>query len=165
MSILMKVLCIQAIIIGAFGGVLSFISSIKYIIDSEYVPCYQREMPHECWQIYCLIRTCFTRDLCPTLNNLCVCSLKARCPFTPWGIRKSDGVREGFLLFAYITWDHRVLQTQTSSQLECGNQSIFWTSWMCVRSPSISELQAVLERCRLTELQKLFTGREWVEML
>ena len=48
MSILMRILCIQAIVIGAFGGVLSFISSIQYIIDSEYVPCYIREMPHEC---------------------------------------------------------------------------------------------------------------------
>jgi len=48
MHIIMRILCIQAIIVGAFGGVLSFISSIQYIIESEYVPCYIQEMGHEC---------------------------------------------------------------------------------------------------------------------
>ena len=43
-----RILCIQAIVVGVFGGVLSFISSINYIRESEYVPCYIREMPHEC---------------------------------------------------------------------------------------------------------------------
>jgi len=43
-----RILCIQAIVVGIFGGVLSFISSINYITESEYVPCYTQEMPHEC---------------------------------------------------------------------------------------------------------------------
>merc|ERR1712110_532260 len=32
MGIVMRILCIQAIIIGAFGGILSFISSVEYIV-------------------------------------------------------------------------------------------------------------------------------------
>ena len=48
MNIVVRVLCIQAIIVGIFGGVLSFISSVQYIVDSEYVPCYVEEMGHEC---------------------------------------------------------------------------------------------------------------------
>ena len=48
MSIVMRLLCIQAIIIGAFGGILGFISSIQYVMESDYVPCYIKEMPHEC---------------------------------------------------------------------------------------------------------------------
>ena len=48
LSILMKILCIQAILIGVFGGVLSFISSVQYIVESDYVPCYIEEMPSEC---------------------------------------------------------------------------------------------------------------------
>ena len=48
MSIIVRILCIQAIIVGIFGGVLSFISSVQYIVDSEYVPCYIEEMGHEC---------------------------------------------------------------------------------------------------------------------
>ena len=48
MSILIRILCIQAIIIGAFGGVLSFISSVEYIMNSDYTPCYIKEMGHDC---------------------------------------------------------------------------------------------------------------------
>ena len=48
MNILMRILCIQAIVVGVFGGVLSFISSIQYIIESEYIPCYIQEMGHDC---------------------------------------------------------------------------------------------------------------------
>ena len=48
LSILMKIVCIQAILVGAFGGVLSFVSSVQYIVESDYVPCYIEEMPSEC---------------------------------------------------------------------------------------------------------------------
>ena len=48
MGIVMRILCIQAIIIGAFGGVLSFISSVEYIVESDYIPCYIQEMGHDC---------------------------------------------------------------------------------------------------------------------
>ena len=48
MGIVMRLLCIQAIIIGVLGGVLSFISSIQYIVESEYIPCYIKEMGHDC---------------------------------------------------------------------------------------------------------------------
>ena len=48
MHIVTRILCIQAIIIGALGGVLSFISSIEYIVESDYTPCYIREMGHDC---------------------------------------------------------------------------------------------------------------------
>jgi len=43
-----RIMCYQAIIIGLFGGVLSFISSIKYIKESSYVPCYMQEMERSC---------------------------------------------------------------------------------------------------------------------
>ena len=48
MSIVMRILCIQAIVIGIIGGVLSFISSVKYIVKSDYTPCYIQEMGHDC---------------------------------------------------------------------------------------------------------------------
>ena len=38
----------QAIIIGIFGGVLSFVSFVKYIKESSYVPCYMEEMARSC---------------------------------------------------------------------------------------------------------------------
>ena len=48
LSTVMRILCIQAIIIGTLGGVLSFISSVKYIMKSDYTPCYIKEMDHDC---------------------------------------------------------------------------------------------------------------------
>lgn len=48
MHIVTRILCIQAIIIGTLGGVLSFISSIEYIVESDYTPCYIKEMGHDC---------------------------------------------------------------------------------------------------------------------
>ena len=41
-------LCCQAITVGILGGVLSFVSSIKYIRESSYVPCYIEEMERTC---------------------------------------------------------------------------------------------------------------------
>ena len=43
-----RLMCHQAIIIGIFGGVLSFVSSVKYIKESSYVPCYMEEMARSC---------------------------------------------------------------------------------------------------------------------
>jgi vesicular inhibitory amino acid transporter len=48
LGIFERIMCYQAIIIGLFGGVLSFISSIKYIQESSYVPCYMQEMARSC---------------------------------------------------------------------------------------------------------------------
>ena len=48
LGIVERIMCYQAIIIGLFGGVLSFISSIKYIKESSYVPCYMQEMERSC---------------------------------------------------------------------------------------------------------------------
>jgi len=48
LGILERLMCYQAIIIGLFGGVLSFISSVKYIKESSYVPCYMEEMSRSC---------------------------------------------------------------------------------------------------------------------
>jgi len=48
LGIVERIMCYQAIIIGLFGGVLSFISSIKYIQESSYVPCYMQEMERSC---------------------------------------------------------------------------------------------------------------------
>ena len=43
-----RLMCYQAIAIGIFGGVLSFVSSVKYIKESNYVPCYIEEMARTC---------------------------------------------------------------------------------------------------------------------
>ena len=48
LGIVERIMCYQAIIVGLFGGVLSFISSIKYIQESSYVPCYMQEMERSC---------------------------------------------------------------------------------------------------------------------
>ena len=48
LGIFERIMCYQAIIIGLFGGVLSFISSIKYIQESSFVPCYMEEMARSC---------------------------------------------------------------------------------------------------------------------
>jgi len=41
-------LCSQVIIIGAFGGVVSFLSAITYIREMEFIPCYVTEMERTC---------------------------------------------------------------------------------------------------------------------
>ena len=47
-------MCYQAIIIGIFRGVLSFVISVKYINESSYVPFYMEEMASSCLHLFFL---------------------------------------------------------------------------------------------------------------